>query len=323
MRSELLILNVGFIGYRNHAAILAGLVEDSGLARITRTYHPNKSQSGPGHTNNLDDLLDCDAVFIASPNDTHIRYLEYLGPRYPGYIFCEKPPVSTAEHLRRLTELDLSAGRTYFNFNLRHSPLHRVTNDVIKAGTFGKLVNARAQVSHGLALLPGHGASWRAKSGMLMNVGIHFVDMFSSLFGRPEKHACFKTNISQIGDGEDTALVCFSFPGGGTAEVFVSYATSYSYEMSILGTELAITYRNGILEVSGPRQTFDGDGRFTSPPTLKSEHHPVRRMQIDSMRESVISFIRHVRDGSPLPIDAFRKSLESTEVLLQAASEAP
>lgn len=101
-------------------------------------------------------------------------------------------------------------------------------------------------------------------------------------------------------------------PRGGVAEVFVSSATSYSYEMSILGTELAITYRDNTLEVRGPSQTFDSDERFTIPPLLKSEYLPVRSMQVDSMRESITFFLSRVRDGAPLSTDAFGKSIEST-----------
>ena len=53
-------------------------------------------------SNNFSDILDSDAVIIASPNHTHFNYIEQLLKGFSGYIFSEKPPVTSGKELAKL-----------------------------------------------------------------------------------------------------------------------------------------------------------------------------------------------------------------------------
>lgn len=312
------MLKVGLIGYRNHAAVISKLVEKSGFARIERVFHPTKTLSHPCATNDFSSLLNCDAVFILSPNHTHVDYLSGLGGERQPYVFCEKPPAVDKDSLARLNAMNLRRDRTYFNFNLRRSAFAKFLGDAIEAGRLGTLVAARAQVSHGLALRPGFGGSWRAGSAIMTNVGIHFVDLFTRFFGAPVETFGRAWSTSGAGDGADTAFIAMNYARGGAGYVLVSYAAPYSYEIAVFGTEQTITYRDGVIESRGPRETFDSEGRFTTPPVLLSETVAVREMQQASMAQSVVYFLTHARDETPLPVAEFDSSIASNEILLNA-----
>ena len=98
MIDVLLVLNLGIIGYRNHAGKLISFLEKNSECEINYIYHPTKSLDDR-FTNNFSNLYDCDAVIIASPNKTHYEYIEKLTKNFNGYIFCEKPPVTNNEEL--------------------------------------------------------------------------------------------------------------------------------------------------------------------------------------------------------------------------------
>jgi predicted dehydrogenase len=113
------VLRVGAIGYRHHAATIIDLVNRSGKASVERIYHPSKTIDVLGATNRLDDLLDCDAILILSPDRTHFEYLEFFTKKCDAYIFCEKPPATTRSELEALWAR--SGDRVFFNFNFRFS----------------------------------------------------------------------------------------------------------------------------------------------------------------------------------------------------------
>ena len=59
---------LGIIGYKNHASRLIKLINEIDDCFVNLIYHPNKILDVQHFTNNLNDLFDCDAIFVASPN---------------------------------------------------------------------------------------------------------------------------------------------------------------------------------------------------------------------------------------------------------------
>src|SRR5262249_51568135 len=152
------LLSLGAIGFTNHAARILRIAEATGLARVTHLFHSEKLADDPRATKSLDALKACDAVFILSPNATHFGYMKAIATGYAGYLFCEKPPVTTIEELRALEQLGLAPERTYFDFNLRQSSLF----DAMTENALGRLVCGSALVTHGLAFRESYASSWRA-----------------------------------------------------------------------------------------------------------------------------------------------------------------
>ena len=100
-----MVINVGIIGYRNHAQRLISLVETSPVCKLKHIFHPYKKIDDFRGTNNFSDLLECDIIIIASPNSTHYEYLKKL-KSFTGYVLCEKPPVVNLEELNELKKIE-------------------------------------------------------------------------------------------------------------------------------------------------------------------------------------------------------------------------
>ena len=121
-----LVVQLGIIGYRNQAERLITLAETNPKCNLKYIFHPNKKISDKRVTNNLNDLFSCDAIIISSPNSTHYEYIKKLS-HYSGYVFCEKPPVTTFEELKKLKKLNENKKRKiFFNFNYRFSELNNI-----------------------------------------------------------------------------------------------------------------------------------------------------------------------------------------------------
>ena len=118
-------IKVGLIGYKNQAVKLQYFFETK-KCEITKIYHPTKNSTDIRFTNNFADLYENDVVIIASPNNSHFKYIRKLLDNFSGYIFCEKPPVTNMKDLKYLEKISKkSKNRLFFNFNLRFGELNK------------------------------------------------------------------------------------------------------------------------------------------------------------------------------------------------------
>ena len=83
-------IKLGIIGYRNQAAKLLSILQNKQDVLVKSIFHPDKKIDDSHFTNNFKDILDSDAVIIASPNHTHFNYIERLLKEFSGYIFLLK-----------------------------------------------------------------------------------------------------------------------------------------------------------------------------------------------------------------------------------------
>jgi len=312
-------ISIGAIGYRNHAGRILRIVEESGLATVKRIYHPIKVIQHLDVTNDIRELYECDAVFILSPDHTHSYYLKCLSKEYRGYIFCEKPP---AVKMAELNELNvICARRTYFNFNLRHSKLYELSQQIYSQGSIGKVLRIEATSSHGLAFRPEYTKTWRAAGsnlglGVAGTKSIHYFDLIMQLFGKPNWVKTSACRGSDRTTDDDTCTISFTYPNGVTGTIFSSYAAPYNDRFVIYGTDGQIEYNGKTLNYIGPRDSFDNHGRFCFPPTKLLHDFKDNNMWTDSLQKSVYVFLKYAASLSDLPLEWFRSSLESNKSML-------
>jgi len=322
------MLNIGVIGYRNHAKRIIDIVNQSNLAQVSKIFHPNKDLNFPCFTKNIDDLNICDAIMILSPNNTHFEYLKFFSNKFSGYIFCEKPPVASLEQLIMLEELSLDPGYVFFNFNYRFGRLKMIIEESISNGSLGKPIHMYISITQGLAFKDKYIDSWRAgvgahQHGITETKAVHWINLANLLFGKIDNYNYSPKRHSGRSNAYDTCYLSLQYRNRVVVTLLMSYAAPYNTDMSVIGTNGLIEYRNNIIRVFSPRDTFDDHGYFSSPPcTKKFDYQTIdKNMYMESLERSVVYFLEHCRDQKTFPETLYNSSLDTNRFLLNLYDE--
>jgi predicted dehydrogenase len=162
----------------------------------------------------LDDFLkeNLDIVFVCTPNvsspDICIRSL--LAGKH---VFCEKPPGRDLQDIQRIRGHERPELKLMFGFNHRFHPGIIKSKVMIESGRFGKIVNLRGLYgkSGGVRFKD----SWRndrdiSGGGILLDQGIHMLDLFRYFCGDFDDVKCFTSNAYWKFAVEDNAYVILS-----------------------------------------------------------------------------------------------------------------
>ena len=318
-----LVLNLGIIGYRKHAGKLISFVEERSDSQIKFIFHPTKIIEDERFTNNFSDLLECDAIIISSPNDTHFEYIERTIENFSGYILCEKPPVTKIEELKKLETLtDDQKKRIFFNFMFRHSKLNNLLKDETLLEKIGKFIHIDLVMSKGLAFKSEYLDSWRSDGkNNLHNIldanTIHHIDLLSFHLGKIKKSFYIPSLISKKGTSFDTSYVILTYENDLSVSIFNSYATPLINELSIIGENGHCVIREGKLKIFSPRDTFDNEGLFISPPKIHEEEFTIEDDIQDSLRNSLEFFILKAINKEEIPIEYFNTSISTNKIILE------
>ena len=322
MIDVLLVLNLGIIGYRNHAGKLISFLEKNSECKINCIYHPTKSIDDR-FTNDFSKLYDCDAVIIASPNKTHYQYIEKLTKNFNGYIFCEKPPVINNEELEKLEKLtDKWKQKIFFNFMFRYSELSGIIRDRMNSKELGNVIHIDIYGTKGLAFKKEYKNSWRADGKTnLHNIldanTIHYIDLISLYLGKIKHSSYFPSLVSSNGTSFDTSYVVIKYENGATLSIFNSYATPLINELSIIGTNGYITIKDNNLTIKSPRDTFDENGLFTDPPVCFQSNFSIPNDVENSLKKSLDYFISCVKKDKNFDLGLFENSLQTNRLVLK------
>ena len=315
-------MKVAIIGYKNHAGRILNIIKNDLLLNDVIVFHPNK-KNDIINTNNFNDVLNTNCVFIASPNSTHFYYIEkLLDKNYQGKIFCEKPPVTNISDLNKLNSKDDLCNQLYFNFNFRKTSLFNMLKDC----KIGKILSVNLNLTHGLAFKKSYSDSWRSKSkthdlGILETVGIHWIDLFSLLFGDIVDKKIISNNFSENGEVFDTSEIILKHSSRAVTKIFVSYASCKYFNLVCQGTDGVLEIDSNRLIVRSPRDVFDKNGYFILPSINKKENYCYNTDYADSLFNSIKYFVDCVQQNKEFKRKEFENSISSNRFLLNCKKE--
>ncbi len=269
-------INLGIIGYKNHALRLIKEFSKSKYIDKIIVFHPNKKLDFDIKylsTNNFESLKSCNAIVISSPTNTHFKYLQLL-KEYSGYIFLEKPAIDKPSQERKFISFKKDfLSRIYINYNFLFSETFTHLKKLINQKSFGKCIHFRAESTHGLAFKNEYLHSWRAKinSGVGEMVATHYYNLFLNLFNYKDQKKVIicKSNFSNVKEAIDTVHITNNQKSDFQFSIFCSYSSAFSVSIKIYGTNGIITYDGNELLLRSPRDTLDSEGRFVKPPVIK------------------------------------------------------
>lgn len=162
---------------------------------------------------------DVDAVCICTPSGLHAE-MAIAAARAGKHVLSEKPMDITSESLDRMIQAGREAGvKLEVIFQRRTSPLWKSVKSAIDAGKLGKMVLADAYLKYYRGQQYYDAAEWRGTwaldgGGVLMNQGIHIIDMLLWIMGPAASVFAYTDQMVRNIEVEDTAVAVVRYASG-------------------------------------------------------------------------------------------------------------
>jgi len=294
---------------QNHALNLIGICETDPKVR--------RGIKGCRVFDSVDALFekDIDALFVCTPNKFSPAIV--IQALTAGkHVFCEKPPGCHLQDVLDIRKAEKPGLKLMFGFNHRYHPGVVKAKVIADSGRMGKIVNLRG--IYGKSGGTAFRQSWRnnkeiSGGGILLDQGIHMLDLFCYFCGDFENVKCFTSNIFWKLDVEDNACVILQNKQGQSA-ICHSSATFWKHTF-----RLDITLEEGYMVVEGLLSKTGSYGR---------EKLIVARRQFENEAEALGNPSEEVtyfdRDLSwQTEIEEFTKCiLENKSVIMSSSADA-
>lgn len=192
-----------------------------------------------------------DVLFVCLPNDVAPE-ATIMGLERGFHVFCEKPPGRTVDDIERVMQVERRnrSLKLKYGFNHRYHDSVRDALAMVRSGELGRIVNLRGVYGKSKFVSFGSHSDWRihrkiAGGGILLDQGIHMVDLMRLFAGDFETVHSFISNDYWRHDVEDNAYALMRTSDGIVAMLHSS-ATQWRHRF-----QLDITLAKGALNLSG------------------------------------------------------------------------
>lgn len=264
-----------------------------------------------------------DAVCIATPSGQH--YAQAKQALLAGkHVLVEKPLTLNLAEARELHELAAAKNlRLGVSLQRRADPFYRTIKSVIDSGVMGKPVMLNISLPYYRSQAYYDSAAWRGSTeldggGILMNQGIHIVDLAVWWLGRAQQVTAFTGTLARTIQVEDTAAVSIIFENGALGSIAGTTAgapgAAHSLELCASEGSFRIEGENIVrwdVNAERPKTTVHKDGGVNNPKTTSTQNHAL----------IVKDFITAIREERQPVVSALAAS-HSLELILAAYSSA-
>ncbi|MEM0466437.1 MAG: Gfo/Idh/MocA family oxidoreductase [Candidatus Thermoplasmatota archaeon] len=247
-------LKVGIIGYGKVGRIRQRIIENHtnlSLIGICDVIKPKNLSSKYSFYTDYKKLLkeNLDAVFICTPN----RYssdIAVAALQKNIHVFCEKPPGRTVDDIKKIIKAEQKHKdvKVKFGFNHRYHDGIREAKAIIDSGRLGSILWLRG--IYGKSGGIDFEKNWRsdrdiAGGGILLDQGIHMLDLFRFFCGDFQEIKSFVTNAYWNIDVEDNVFAILRNNSNQTAMIHSS-STQWKHMF-----KLDIFLRDGYVIING------------------------------------------------------------------------
>ena len=327
------LLGTGVVADFHHQAIEANA--DVG-AELTAVAHYDAAQFGklearfgvPCFTEEaLLDRDDVDAVILCTPSGQHAEQA-VRAAQVGKHVLVEKPmALSLADADRMIEACEAADVRLGVVFQRRAVSPFRKVRTVIEQGELGRLTLGLITLPYVRDAAYYASADWRGTwaldgGGVLMNQGIHLVDLLVWFLGDPEQVEAHAATLQHQIEVEDTLAATLKLRSGALATITATTtaAPGFPHRIEVYGTEGGIQIEGEAItrwtsadgtekaQASGAKS---GAGSGGDPRGIALEGH------IGILRD----FVEAIRDGRPPLVDGRegRRSLAAVQAIYEAA----
>lgn len=210
-----------------------------------------QSEQGAKVFTNYKDLLkeDLDVLFVCLTNDIAAE-VTMAGLKKGCHVFCEKPPGRDLQDIANVikVEREFPKLKLMYGFNHRYHDSVKKAFEIINSKELGRIINLRGV--YGKSKIISFQSDWRTKrdiagGGILLDQGIHMVDLIRMFVGDFEQIHSFVDNGFWHHDVEDNAYALMKTKSGVVAFLH-STATEWRHRFN-----LSIAFEKGSIILSG------------------------------------------------------------------------
>lgn len=317
------IAGYGIVGKRRHQYIN----EHSSL-RVTAVCDQSlsndfKGLQGISCFNDYKDLLatDLDILFVCLPNNIAAE-VTISGLEKGLHVFCEKPPGKHVEDILKVIETEKRhpSLKLKYGFNHRYHDSIREALKIIQSGELGEVVNLRGV--YGKSRVIPFSGGWRSKremagGGILLDQGIHMVDLMRLFCGEFQEVKSFISNDFWKHDVEDNAYALLKDTKGRIA-MLNSTATQWQHKFN-----LEITLSQGYIELHGILSGSKSYGeekiiigkRDEISDNGQMESRTIKFLQDNSWKDEIFEFADAVINDKPIISGTSTDALETMKLV--------
>lgn len=254
------MINVGVIGFGKMGKVRAQTVEKTGRGKVISVFDANEETDFHAYSseNDYDTIISnqsIDAIFICTPNYLN-KPLTIQSLKAGKHVFCEKPPCFNAKEMDEIRNIEGKSGKKLmYGFNHRHHSSVKRMKEIIDSNEFGKVLWMRGR--YGKSVDKNFFNNWRvnkelAGGGILLDQGIHMLDLFLYLGGHFNEVKAFVSNLYWKAEIEDNAFVIMRNNETGTVASLHSTMTQWRHLFSLeIFLEKGYMVLNGLKTSSG------------------------------------------------------------------------
>ncbi|MBE9585357.1 Gfo/Idh/MocA family oxidoreductase [Mucilaginibacter sp. JRF] len=302
---------IGIIGYGVMGKTRRTAIEEIKKGTVLAISEPNVGAEVDGIPNvSHDEIInhpDLDVVIVCTPNFLN-KELTIRALNAGKHVFCEKPPAFTAADILEIKEVEQRSGKTLmYGFNHRHhdSVLHM--KRLIDSGEYGKVLWLRGR--YGKSVTKDYFNQWRAKKelsggGILMDQGIHMLDLFLFLSGDYDVVKAEVSNLYWHMDVEDNAFVILKDSKTGKVASLHSTMSQWRHLFSLeIFLEKGYMVLNGLITSSmsyGEETLSVAKNRSTAPAATWKDEVVTKYVNNNSWRYEMDHFFDAIDNNQPI-----------------------
>lgn len=312
------IIGCGFIAHK-HVQTIASMEEFSLVAvsdmheekmqEIVRVYEEKTGDKSPidqvvNYENMLKDPL-IDIIIVAVLSSLHAKVAKQA-INHGKHVIVEKPlSLSLTEAKQLVAHASEKNVHVLVCHQLRYSPLMQKIKELIEEGYFGELyvgaITLRLNRNVNYYASADWKGSWEHDGGMLINQGIHLIDLLVWFMGNLESVYGDLQTKETYKETEDIALGICTFENDAKGIIEANTIT----QPETVGYYLSIFGEKGSLSIGGKRFNEIEHCYIEGQPTIEAEVHELSKITDERMRM----------------YENFYQALQGNEDLLMCAEE--
>ncbi|GHU63257.1 oxidoreductase [Bacteroidia bacterium] len=304
---------IGIIGYGRMGKIRHQAIDEVGDAEVIAISEPSIGSEFKTIPNLTQEEIihhpEIDVIIVATPNFLN-KELTIRSLNAGKHVFCEKPPCFTGPDMEEIILAEKNSGKKLmYGFNHRHHDSIIRMKEIVDNGEYGRILWMRGR--YGKSVTSDYFNEWRAKKelaggGILLDQGIHMLDLFLYLGGDFDKVKAEVSNLYWNLEVEDNAFVILKNSQNGMVANLHSTMSQWRHLFSLeIFLEKGYMVLNGLITSSmsyGEEVLTIAKNRTTAPAATWKDEVKAQYLTNNSWRYEMEHFINAVKNDTPVTI---------------------